>query len=85
MNLTPEQRELRESLHSLVNHPGWQEVYARGTDRMIRAQTVTMSESTNHEKRAHEVAAWNAVRDIIEWPQREIDYINSIEDRSDSA
>lgn len=79
---TKEQYEQRERLHTLLEHPGWQEVYARGVDRMVTAQRIIMDEKTNHEKRAYEVAVWNSIRDLIEWPKNEADYITTIEERA---
>jgi hypothetical protein len=79
---TKEQYALRDDLHALMASPGWPTFYARGVDRMKLAQSTVMAEDTNHEKRANEVAVWNAIRKLIEWPQSEVDYITGIEERS---
>lgn len=79
---TKEQYALRDELHALTSSPGWATFYARGVDRMRRAQNTIMSEETNHEQRAAEVAVWNAIRKLIEWPEGEITYITDIEERS---
>lgn len=82
---TKEQYALRDELRALVASPGWPAYYARGVDRMRRAQNTIMAEETNHEQRAGEVAVWNAIRKLIEWPESEIAYITDIEERSTTS